>query len=82
MHYKSGQAVLPGDRVDADGLKGKVVAVIDDGLYAPDYPEADWSYLGEGLVIETDGIGVLHLPTMGEDIALIARLMDVASREQ
>lgn len=78
MHYKTGQAVLPGDRVDADGLKGKVVAVIDDGLYAPDYPEADWSYLGEGLVIETDGIGVLHLPTMGEDIALIARLMDAA----
>jgi hypothetical protein len=51
--------------------------VIDDGLYAPDYPEADWSYLGEGLVIETDGIGVLHLPTMGEDIALIARLMEM-----
>ena len=78
MHYKSGQAVLPGDRVDADGLKGKVVAVIDDGLYAPDYPEAEWSYLGEGLVIETDEIGVLHLPTMGEDIALVARPVDGA----
>ena len=77
MHYKTGQAVLPGDRIDADGLKGKVVAVIDDDLYAPDYPEADWSYLGEGRVIETDGIGVLHLPTLGEDIALIARLMEM-----
>ena len=82
MHYKTGQAVLPGDRVDANGLKGKVVAVIDDGLYAPDYPDAEWSYLGKGLVIETDEIGVLHLPTIGEDIALIARLMDAPSREQ
>ncbi|WP_036168249.1 hypothetical protein [Noviluteimonas dokdonensis] len=78
MHYTSGQSVLPGDRVAADGLKGKVVAVIDDNLYAPDYPAAEWSYLGEGLIIETEEIGVLHLPTMGEDIVLIARLMDTA----
>jgi hypothetical protein len=77
MHYASGEAVLPGDRVDLDGWTGVVVAVIEDGLYSSEYPEDEWSYLVEGLLIETDQVGLLHYPKMGDDVTLIARTAPV-----
>jgi hypothetical protein len=52
-----------GDRIiTPDGLSGTIVAVIDDGKFSPQYPAAEWSYLGAGVLVVTQEAGLIHLP--------------------
>ena len=68
--YHTGQPVRVGDRIRYDG-PGRVVFVVDDGSYAPDYPKEHWSYLrtGIGIVLDDGNMFVLNEPD--EDLELI-----------
>ena len=68
MKYKSGNDIRVGDRVKLwDGCIGVVVCSIDSGEYSASYPEKEWSLLGEGVLVLTDGAGVVHLTKIDED---------------
>ena len=74
MHYKDGTPVSVGDQVKVDGdMTGRVVAVIDQGQFASDYPAEQWNYLAVGILIESVQAGLVHYPNPGVDIDLVER---------
>ncbi|MFZ6046764.1 hypothetical protein ACFW0H_11625 [Pseudomonas sp. CR3202] len=75
MNYIDGQKALLGDEVLIAGKhKGNVVACIDQGQYSSQYPASDWSYLGEGALVDTDFGGIVHYTNAeNEHIVLVRR---------
>ncbi|TNF35666.1 MAG: hypothetical protein EP312_03165 [Gammaproteobacteria bacterium] len=50
-----------GSRVIIDGKhNGIIVANLNIGIFSESYPEEQWSYLAEGLLIDTDFAGLVH----------------------
>ncbi|WP_127168958.1 hypothetical protein [Xanthomonas sp. BRIP62415] len=61
MTYESGEIILLGDTVSlGSDLYGTVVAIFDEGKYAEEYPEVDWSYLEKGVLVLTKDAGLIH----------------------
>ena len=75
MNYLDGQSALLGDKVTLDGQPGVVVFSVDDGQYAPEFPEAQWGYLGKGVMCKFDVSGLIHFTDAysEEDLVLVAR---------
>ncbi|MGU3494136.1 hypothetical protein ACLBXM_08840 [Xanthobacteraceae bacterium A53D] len=72
MRYKDGRLVRMGDRVRLGTLDGTVVFSIDTDEFSPDYPAADWSYLGEGVMIHTEKVGLIQCIGPDEDLAFVS----------
>ena len=74
MRYCDGQEVRLGDRVrlgrDAEGV---VVCSIDTGEYSAEHRQAQWGYLGRGVMIEFADYGLIHYVEPEEDLVLIRR---------
>jgi hypothetical protein len=48
--------------------------LFDTGEYSDGYPEAQWGYLGKGVMIDFPGTyGLIHFTEPDKDLALIAR---------
>ena len=61
MKYADGTAIKRGDRVRIAGKhRGVVVADIDGAAYLESYPKEQWTYLGSGVLIDTDFGGLVH----------------------
>ncbi len=73
MNYHDGKRARMGDRVALGGHAGIVVCSIDDAAYSHAYPEADWAYLGEGVLIEFSDLGVIHYVEPEPDLQLVRR---------
>ncbi|MCP4329215.1 MAG: hypothetical protein GY791_12345 [Alphaproteobacteria bacterium] len=74
MKYSDGEEIRLGDRVEVwHGNRGVVVCDIDLSNYTKEYPEADWSYLKTGVLIETEKGGLLYLDEADEDLRLLER---------
>lgn len=73
MKYPDGQEMRLGDLVDQDGHAGCIVFSIDSNEYTPDYPCADWDYLGSGVMILFDDLGLVHYSQSDEGTRLVAR---------
>jgi len=73
MQYFNGQRILVGDKVRLGDSDGIVVCSIDDAVYTPAHPAAQWSYLKEGVMIEFQKYGLIHHTEMDEDLVLIER---------
>lgn len=74
MKYSSGERVTVGDYVKLwDGNYGVVVCSMDDNEYSLGYSEADWSYLSEGVLIKSEGAGLVHQTKADEDLELVRR---------
>lgn len=74
MHYKDGTPVSVGDQVKVNGdMTGRVVALIDQGQFASDYPAEHWSYLAVGVLIETVQAGLVHYPNRDIDLEILRR---------
>lgn len=56
----------------ADDSEGIVVCVIDTKQFSEGYPEG-WSYLGKGMLIETERWGLVHYPEIDADVTLVER---------
>ena len=55
MKYRDGQTMKLGDRVQLWGDKfGGIVCIIADGLFSDEFPEANWAFLKNGLLIKLD----------------------------
>lgn len=46
--------------VDKSGLKGRVVALIDQDQFSSDFPKDEWDYLKRGILVETEEIGLVY----------------------
>jgi hypothetical protein len=46
----------------SDGDTGKVVANITCGDYSEEFPDKDWAYLKNGILITFDKKGLVHFP--------------------
>jgi hypothetical protein len=76
--YRDGQEIRVGDEIRWDDLAGTVVFVIDTRSYSPEFPDADWSYLRRGFMLDVErGVGLVHLEEADEDLELIARTESV-----
>lgn len=73
MTYSDGTPVWLGDRVTLSGMPGRVVCDIDHGGYTDAFTEAHWAYLERGVMVETEGAGLIWLERSDEDLSLVAR---------
>ncbi len=74
MNYADGQPIKLGDRVKLDrDSGGTVVCVIDTGEYSAEFPEAQWGYLKEGVLMEFPTYGLIHCTTVDSDLVLLSR---------
>jgi hypothetical protein len=73
MKYPDGRDILPGDLMLIGGkYQGRVIACIDSGRYLPG--EDCWSYLGRGIMVETDLAGLIHYDKPEEHFELLQRM--------
>jgi hypothetical protein len=73
MRYPDGQIAKLGDEVSLAGRSGKVVFSIDTSEYSDAYPENVWAYLQKGVMIEIEGMGLVHYEEPEIDLILIRR---------
>lgn len=76
MRYRCGAEARIGDRVIWCGRPGVVVFSIDSDEYSEAFPKSNWAYLGSGVMIDVEGVGLVleHDPEYDEpDIELVAR---------
>ncbi len=75
MNYATGELVQLGDNVSlGSDSAGEVVCVINLGEYSAAYPEAEWSYLKTGVLINFPTRGLVHYSeTVEPDLKLLAR---------
>jgi hypothetical protein len=71
MLDQKGRIIRLGDRLRiAPGLEGFVVFSLDTGEFSPEFSNADWAYLGRGIMVRTEEAGLVHLskPVEGMEI--------------
>ncbi|QEY26179.1 hypothetical protein [Neisseria zalophi] len=73
MHYYDGTKIQLADRVKLGNSKGKVAALIGEGLYESEYLSKDWSYLKHGLLIYFDKYGLIYYVNIEQNISFIER---------
>ena len=72
MRYADGQLAEVGDKVQCwNGCLGLVVASMDTAQYLPGYES--WSYLGSGVMIDTELGGLIHYQTPERSMSLLER---------
>ena len=76
MRYRDGRRVLVGDEVAiASGdQRGVVVCSIEDGIYTEAHPASQCAYLGTGVMVEFENLGLIHYELELEpDLELVRR---------
>lgn len=59
MKYADGNEIRAGDVVQIDSrYRGRVIASMDQNEYLPGHEQ--WSYLKEGIMVDTDFAGLVH----------------------
>jgi len=73
MKYADGTDIEPGDIVQIDvKYRGRVIASMDTSEYLPG--EERWSYLGAGIMVDTDFGGLVHYTSdAADDFVLLQR---------
>ena len=74
MNYADGNEAKVGDIVSIDDQYwGTVVACIDRGEYTDTYPEAQWSSLENGILVDTDFGGLVHYSDEDADRMILVK---------
>jgi hypothetical protein len=74
MNYWDGQEARIGDKVRlGDEVNGVVVCSIDRSEYEGEHSEAQWGYLGKGVMIQFEKYGLIHYAEADEDLVLLGR---------
>lgn len=75
MKYSDGNEAEIGDVIAIDEkYRGVVVVCLDRDEYAEAYPRAQWSYLGTGILVDTDFGGLVHYSAeKSEQMVLVRR---------
>lgn len=74
MKYQDGNEAMIGDNVELSSRENAVVvASLDSDSYSDDYPQSEWEYLAEGLLVRTETAGLVHFTDNSELVRLIGR---------
>jgi hypothetical protein len=74
VRYPDGEEAHLGDRVALwDGNEGTVVCSIDTQEYSDAYPKEQWAYLGRGVLIFSEMVGLIHYIEPGAGMQLLSR---------
>jgi hypothetical protein len=66
--------VRVGDRVRLESeAEGRVVCDFDHDEHAADFARSEWQYLEKGILVETEQLGLIHLPEDDAGLELIQR---------
>lgn len=79
LQYHSGEEVLVGDLVGfgrGHEPKAEVVVLIPTGEAAPGFVAAEWSYLKDGVMLQTEDMGLVHAP-LDDQLMFVARGQNV-----
>lgn len=78
MRYADGSEIKVGDTVAIHANdRGTVVACFDTREFSARCPEADWSYLTSGVMVDTSFAGLVHYQYDASDtLRLLARKTD------
>jgi hypothetical protein len=67
-----GRLIRLGDRVSiGNGIDGVVVFSIDTDEFSTEFPKDKWVYLGRGIMVETERVGLVHFGETDEDVKII-----------
>ena len=74
MDYISGEEVRLWDRVEVwRGSLGIVVVSLDTDEFSPAFPKSSWEHLGRGVLIDTEGGGLIHYDSADLELRLVSR---------
>jgi hypothetical protein len=74
LRYPSGEEVWLGDTVRVgESERGVVVGSLDTDEYSERFPRGEWEYLGKGVLIEFERLGLVHYMEPEPTLALVAR---------
>jgi hypothetical protein len=74
MKYPDGQEVRLGDKVKLwAGAEGVVVCSLDTKEFSDAYPEAEWGYLRNGVIIASPQAGLIHYFVPETTLELVQR---------
>ena len=63
----NGRLIRLGDRISVGSAEqGVVVFSLDTDEFAEGFPKAEWEYLGRGIMVLMDGMGLVFLDTPEE----------------
>jgi hypothetical protein len=73
MKFSDGRDIEPGDLIQiGEKYRGRVIASMDTSKYLTG--EEGWSYLAEGIMVDTDFAGLVHYTSENaDDFVLIHR---------
>lgn len=68
-----GKEIRLGDRVDVGSAeKGTVVFSLDTNEFDPEFPAAEWNYLGHGIMLRMDGGALVFFEEPDEHTEVIS----------
>jgi hypothetical protein len=73
LRYATGDELHLGDRIEAGGMIGTVVCVIEPGEYSAEFSEKHWSYLARGFMFRSDEGVLIHFDHADESTSLLSR---------
>ena len=73
LRYPTGDELHLGDRIEADGMIGTVVCVIESSEYSAEFSEKHWSYLERGFMFLSDEGILIHFDHADECTSLLPR---------
>lgn len=69
MRYPDDTEIRTGDRLLWAGRRGIVVLCLDAGAFSKKYSRDDWGHLETGVLIDVEGVGLVHeIETMGLEL--------------
>ncbi len=70
-----GRVIRLGDRVSiGNRTAGVVVFSIDTQEFSAEFPKDEWAYLGRGIMLEIERVGLMHLEETDEEVEIIDQL--------
>jgi len=80
LRYPNGEAARLGDTVRAgESEHGVVVCSLDTHEYSEQFPRSEWEYLGRGILVRFERLGLVHYAEPEPALALVERRQPTGS---
>jgi hypothetical protein len=74
LKYPNGEDARLGDTVRIGELeRGVVVCSLDTQEYSAQFPRSEWKYLGNGILVKFERLGLVHYAEPEPALALVKR---------
>jgi hypothetical protein len=74
LRYPNGEEARLGDTVRiGESERGVVVCSLDTREYSEQFPRSEWEYLGHGILVKFERLGLVHYAEPEPALALVER---------